>query len=327
MRLTGFALCAALAAAPVTAVAEEADAQAIVDAQFRIGGDHQKVRASGAKGVCVSGTFAPTAEAAGLSKAPHFAGPSQLTARFSMGGSNPNISDKTKPTTRGFAMRFTEPAGGDMVFVFASAPVFGAKSPKQLLENISVRLPSADGKPADPEKIRAFVAANPEVTRQAAWLNARPVPASFAGVDYWSIHAYTLTDARGRPTIAKLKTVAKAGQLGLTDEELAAKGASFYADEMKERLGRGPVAFDLVAILREPNDPINDVTASWPEDQRKTVTLGTLSLRALASAETCDANTFDPVVSLPDGIAGPTEDGMFAIRSPTYAISLTRRAN
>ena len=62
---------------------------------------------------------------------------------------------------------------------------------------IAARLPGPDGKP-DPEKIKAFATANPETTRQAAWLNARPVPASFAGVDYWGVQAYTLTSALSR---------------------------------------------------------------------------------------------------------------------------------
>lgn len=245
----------------VPALAQEADAQAIVDAQFKIGGNHQKVRASGARGTCVRGTFTPTAEAAGITKAPHFAAPQPMTARFSMGGSNPNISDKTKPVTRGFAMRYGE--AGDFVLVFVSAPVFGAKTPEQLLAGINVRLPGPDGK-QDSDKIKAFVDANPETTRQAAWLNARPLPATFAGVDYWGVHAYTLTNARGAATVARLKAVAAAGQLGLTDEQLAQKPASFYADELKERLGRGPVTFDLVAILGQPGDPTNDVTQNWP---------------------------------------------------------------
>ena len=172
------------------------DVQAIVNGQFALGGNHPKVRASGAKGVCVTGRFAPSAEAAKLSKAPHFAKAAPVMARFSMGGSNPKISDKTKPVTRGFSMRFTDQSG-DMVLVLISAPVFGSRTPQQLLESISVRLPGSDGRP-DAEKIKAFVAANPETTRQAAWLNAHAVPASFAGVDYWAVHAYTLTNGRGR---------------------------------------------------------------------------------------------------------------------------------
>jgi catalase len=304
--------------------AQEVDVQAIVDGQFALGGNHAKVRASGAKGVCVKGSFTPTAEAATLSKAPHFAKPVPVTARFSMGGSNPKISDKTKPVTRGFSMRFSDPSG-DMALVLISAPVFGTRTPQQLLEGISVRLPGPDGKP-DAEKVKAFVAANPETTRQAAWLNARPVPASFAGVDYWGVHAYTLTNARGEATVAKLKTVPAAGQLGLTDDEAKAKPDSFYADELSERLRKGPATFDLVAILAEAGDPTADATATWPEESRKTVKLGTIAIAAVEPDATCDAATFDPVVELPDGVAGPKDDPMFEIRSPAYAISLSRRA-
>ena len=307
------------------APAQDADPGAIVDALFKAGGNQPKVRASGAKGVCVKGTFTPTLEARDLSKAPHFAKAVPVTARFSMGGSNPKVSDKAKPVTRGFAMRLSDP-GGDMVFVVISAPVFSTRTPQQLLEFATVRAPGPDGKP-DAEKIKAFAAANPETTRQAAWLNARPVPASYAGVDYWGVHAYTLTDAKGAATVAKLRWVAAAGQLGLSEEELKAKPDSFYADELKERLSKGPASFDLVAVLAEKGDPTNDPTVQWPEEGRKTVRLGTVAITAPESDATCDAATFDPVADLPEGVAGPADDPMFAIRSPAYAVSLSRRTN
>ena len=89
----------------------DADVQAIVDALFAVSGNHKGVRASGAKGACVKGVFTPSSEAPSLSKAPHFTRPVPMTARFSMGGGNPTISDKTKPTTRGFAMEFEDPSG------------------------------------------------------------------------------------------------------------------------------------------------------------------------------------------------------------------------
>ena len=302
----------------------DADVEAIVNALFAVSGNHKGVRASGAKGVCVKGAFTPSPEAPSLSKAPHFTRPVPMTARFSMGGGNPNISDKTKPTTRGFAMEFEDPSG-TMTFYFVSAPVFSSKTPRQLLDFVTVRLPGPDGKP-DPAKIAAFASANPETTRQAAWLNARPVPASFAGVDYWGVQAYTLTSATGAATIAKLKAVAGTGQLGLSDDELNAKPDSFYAEELKERLGKAPVTFDFVAILGEPGDPTSDSTAMWPEEKRKTVKLGTIAITALEANQVCDEKTSDPVINLPEGVAGPADEPMFEIRSPAYAISRSRRA-
>lgn len=304
------------------ASAGEADLQAIVDTMFTLGGNRKGYRASGAKGYCTKGTFTPSPEAASLSKAPHFAKIVPLTARFSMGGGNPNISDKTK-TTRGMALDF-EDASGSMVFYAISAPVFFAKSPRQVQEFVQVRLPGPDGKP-DAEKIKAFSTANPETTRQAAWLNARPVPASFAGVDYWAVQAYTLTNRAGKATIAKLKAVASAGQLGLSDEEVKAKPDSFYGDELKERLGKGPITFDFVAILGEAGDPTNDSTVMWPEESRKTVKLGSISIAALQDNKACDDKVSDPVVNLPEGVAGPANDPIFEARSQAYAISRTRR--
>jgi catalase len=56
------------------------------------------------------------------------------------------------------------------------------------------------------------------------------------------------------------------------------------------------------------------------------VEFGTLSITAVEAQATCHANTFDPVVNLPDGIAGPDKDPVFEIRAPAYAISLSRRA-
>ncbi|UHC17983.1 catalase family peroxidase [Methylobacterium currus] len=322
--LSLLASTAVLASLVAPVQAEEADPGAIVALQFAVSGDHKGVRASGAKGVCLKGSFTPAPDAATLSKAPQFAKPVPVTARFSMGGGNPKISDKTKPTTRGFAMRMMDPAG-DMTFVVISAPVFSTKTPAQLLEFLKVRVPGPDGKP-NAEAIKAFAAQNPETGRQAAWLNARPVPASFAGTDYWAVHAYTLTNAKGETTKAKLKFVA-ADKATLSDEELKAKPDAFYADELKERLARGPARFDLVAILAEPDDPTTDVTATWPEDERRTKTLGTLAIAGIEPDATCDAATFDPVVDLPVGIAGPADDPMFAIRSPAYAVSLSRRSN
>jgi len=301
----------------------DADVEALVNAQFAVSGNHKGVRASGSKGVCAKGAFTPSPEAPSLSKAPHFTRTVPMTARFSMGGGNPNISDKTKPTTRGFAMEFEDPSG-PMVFYFVSAPVFSTRTPKQLLDFVMVRMPGPDGKP-NPERIKAFSAANPETTRQAAWLNARPVPASFAGVDYWGVQVYTLTNGQGEAKIAKLKAVAGAGQLGLSDDDLKAKPDNFYADELKERLGKGPVTFDFVALLGEPSDPTGDSTATWPEENRKSVKLGTIAITAIEANAVCDEKTTDPVINLPEGVAGPANDPMFEIRSPAYAVSRTRR--
>lgn len=311
---------AVLLAAPLSA-AEPPSAEEIVTGLRAVAGNPPNVRASNAKGACVGGNFTPSAEAAGLSKASMFAGTVPVTARFAMGGGNPRIADTTKAASRGFSMRF-EGAGADTSLVMVSTPIFFARTPEQMMGFITARLPGADGKP-DAAKISAFSAANPETTRQTAYLNARPVPASWAGANYWAVTVYTLTNARGEATTVKFKAVPTAGELTLTDDEVKAKPANFYADDLRDRLAKAPVTFDLTAIVGQPGDPTGDNTAAWPED-RRTVKLGTAAVARIVPDATCTAFTFDPV-PLPDGLAGPKDDPLFEIRSPTYAISLSGR--
>lgn len=306
-----------------TARADDATPEQLVDGLNAVFGKHAGARASHAKGICVKGEFRPAAEASGLSKAAPFARTVSVLGRFSMGGGKPNLPDATKAAPRGFAIRLDDAASSYTDLVMISAPVFFAKTPAQMLGFLQVRKPGADGKP-DQEKIKAFSAANPDTTKQGAWLSSHPVPASYAGVNYWAVHAYTLTNAEGHSTTVKLKLTPSAGEEGLTDDEVKAKPADFYKADLEERLAKGPVEFALHAIIGEASDPTDDPTASWPENERKSATLGTVSITALAEDASCDATTFDPV-NLAEGIVGPDRDPIFAVRSPAYAISLTRR--
>lgn len=305
-------------------MADEPGGEQLIDGLNAVFGKH-KARASHAKGLCVVGRFAPSAEAASLSKAEHFLKPVPIIGRFSMGGGNPKVPDNAKAAPRGLALRFDLGGGKSSDLVMLSAPMFFAKTPAQMLGFLQARVPAAEVKP-DPEKVKAFAAAHPESGKQGAWLNAHPIPASYAGVNYWAIHAFTLTNAQGAAAVVKFKAVPSGGEAGLTDDEAKAKAADFYTGELKDRLAKGPAQFDLLAILGESGDPADDPTATWPEDQRKSVKLGAISISAIENDAKCDTATFDPN-NLASGIAGPANDPIFAVRSTAYAVSLSRRAN
>jgi catalase len=177
----------------------------------------------------------------------------------------------------------------------------------------------------DKDKLNAFFTAHAESTRQNAWLMSHPVPASYAGVDYFGVHAFTFTNAAGEENLVKYHLIPEAGELGLNPDEAKAKGADFYADELKERLGKGPVVFDLVVLMGKKGDPTNDPTVRWDdEDNRPTTPLGKISIEAIVPEATCDAGIFLPG-NVTDGIAGPADDPIFAARSPAYIVSFTRR--
>ncbi len=316
------ALTLALFAAPIAGIAEEAQPEDLVNALNGVFGAHKGKRAAHTKGICLKGSFTPTAEAPSLTKAPHFAGPVPVIARFSMGGGNPAAADNQKDNSRGLAVHFDLGKGTTTDLVMLSAPVFVAKTPEQFVELLKTVAPGPDGK-QDKDKIDAFFKAHPESTRQGAWFNARPVPASYASADYFSVHAFNVANAKGDKHLIKWKFVPVKSEPGLSDDDAKAKGADFYAAELKDRLAKGPAQFDLYAVLGEPGDPEDDPTAEWPEG-RKQVKMGTLSITAEEPDATCDAGIFDPT-NLADGIEPPKGDKILPMRSLDYAVSFGRR--
>jgi catalase len=291
----------------------------LVDALNGVFGKHPGDRAAHTKGICLTGQFTPAPDAPGLSKAPQFAKQVPITARFSLGGGNPQAADNDQGNVRGLAVRFDNGNGAISDLVMISAPVFFVQTPAlfaELLTTIASK---------DQDKLKAFFEAHPESTRQKAWLTSHPVPASYAGVAYFGVHAFTFTNAAGETKLVKYKAIPEAGDLGLTPDEAKAKGPDFYAPELKDRLAKGPVAFDLVAILGEKGDQTSDPTLRWnDEDNRATAPLGKITINAIVPDATCNAFSFLPG-NVADGIAGPTDDPVFAARSPAYAVSLIRR--
>lgn len=315
------ALALLIATPTLPAAADDVTGDQLVDGLNGIFGKHAG-RAAHTKGQCVKGDFTPEAGAAALSKAAFLAKPVPVLARFSFGGGNPNAPDKSK-TPRGLAVRY-DPDGSDPVdFVQLSVPVFFARSPEQALEFFKVRAGAGAGK-ADVEKIKAFTAKNPETARQDAWIDAHGIPASYADVTYYSIHAFTATNADAKTTKVKFKTVPLDGEKWLSKEEAGAKADDFIETDLKDRLAKAPIAYTLLAVIGEDADPTGDPTMEWPAG-RKEMKLGVLKITALEDNATCDAGMFDPM-SLGAGFAAFPDDTILPMRTQAYAASLVRRS-
>ncbi len=286
-----------------------------------------KHRPSGAKGQCFTGTFEPSAEARALSKASIFTRTVPVVARFSVGGGNPRVADGVRGPNRGFSLRIDPNGPGQTEFVMINAPMNFARTPQQMLEFLQVRRPGADGKP-DADRIKAWTDANPETTAQGRYLASQPIPASWVGTTFHAVHAYSLVNAAGASQLVKFRMAPLGGVVGLTDDEAKARPNDYLVDEIRDRLSTGkPAGFDMLAVMGRAGDHSNDVTRLWAdEDSRPTVKLGTIRIAALEKNETCDTSIFAPTI-LADGIEGPKEDPMFAVRTPAYAISITNRAN
>jgi catalase len=323
-------LTLSILASAASTVASAVLAQAPVDPTTMINqfeatnGKYDGYRRSGAKGICASGEFVGTAEARALSTASAFSGtPVPVVLRYSVGGANPKAPDNTKGQ-RNMALQFELPGGELWLMGNISSPVFGASSPQQMLELLASRQPDPATKAADPAKVKAFNDANPEVLLQGRYFASQPVPASFAGVNYWGVHAFGFVNARGEKVFGKWIFEPVGGVMGLSDDEAKAKGPNFLFDDLRQRVKAGQVGFDFNLVLAEPGDKIDSATVPLPEGRKK-VRLGTLKVTAVAedAGGPCLTTNFNPMV-MPRGVE-PSADPMLAARAAPYAVSVGRR--
>ena len=111
-----------LAGSAVAAFAADPTPADLVDALNSVFGKHPGDRAAHTKGFCVTGQFTPSADAPKLSKAPHFAKPVPVIARFSLGGGDPKAPDNAQDNVRGLAVKFDLGNGAATDIVTISAP-------------------------------------------------------------------------------------------------------------------------------------------------------------------------------------------------------------
>ena len=288
------------------------------------GGKHEGYRRSGAKGICATAEFIGTEAARALSTASVFSGkPVPVSARFSIGGANPQALDNAK-SQRNMALVFDLPNGEQWIQGNINAPVFGASSPQQLLDLLVSRQPDPATKAADPVKVKAFNDANPEALLQGRYFASQPVPASFASVNYWGVHAYGFVNAGGSKQFGKWIYEPVDGVAGLTDDEVKSKGSTFLFADLRERAKAGKVAFNLNLELAEPGDKLDNATVPLPASRKK-VTLGTLKITSVSedAGGVCVTTNYNPMV-MPKGIE-PSADPMLAARAAPYVVSRGRR--
>jgi catalase len=246
-----------------------------------------------------------------------------VVARFSVGGGNPRAADNTRGV-RGLALAFELPGGESWQMANINTPVFSAATPEQMQALLESRRIDPATKAADPARVKAFNDANPEVLLQPRYLASQPVPASYAGLNYWGVNAFAMVDARGNRQFVKWVFEPVAGALGLSDDEAKARPAEFLFDELRQRVAAGPVAFRFVLQLAEAGDNVNSAVTPLPEGRRK-VTAGTLTIKAVEAGNggACANMTFNPTL-LPKGVEASADPVLLARAAP-YAVSLGRR--
>lgn len=284
----------------------------------KVFGPHPGFRPAHAKGMMLTGTFKPSAEAASLTRAQHVVQASTpVTIRFSDSTGLPLIHDTDAGADpRGLAIRFNLAEHVHTDIVAHSANGFPATDGREFLEFLRAVTQE------DKAKVQEFVGSHPKAL--AFVRSITPLPVSFAQEKYFGLTAMKFTNKDGVSRYGRYTIVPEAEVAHLSAEDAGTKGADYLFDELTERIGKGPIKFRIMVQVAEDGDNVNDATVHWPQS-RKMVELGTVELTKLVADNAHEQKQiiFDPIPRL-DGIE-PSEDPLLELRAAVYLISGRRR--
>ncbi len=300
----------------------------VIDAMEKRGGSVPGYRRAHARGIAFRGHFEATPEAAALTTAEHLQGGRiETVARFSNGAVSPYMADRKSATlgnTLGMAVRFELPSGGYTTSGALSLKAFAARTPDDFRALIEAQRAVLPGGLPNPLSLGAFMARHPNGIRGVVNAATLKPTLSFATTRFNGMHAFFAVDATGARRAFRFRWMPLAGIVAMAPEHDALMPPQYVMSELKLRVEREPVAWDLVFQLAEDGDPTDDVTKLWPED-RPLLVAGRLTVDRLHEDQALvDGYVFDPL-NLPPGIE-PSADPLLHFRSHAYTESHRRRS-
>jgi catalase len=285
-----------------------------------VDGRHPGFRRNHAKGICATGWFESSGQAAALSKAALFApGRVPVVGRIAFSGGMPAMADD-QTAVRSLALRFLPPGAEEWRTGMINLPVFPVTSAQALHDLLLASKPDSTGKP-DGAKMQAFIGAHPEFLAAVGIIKTTPVSSGFADATYNALHVFRFVNAAGAATPVRWSAVPVQPFVAAGAPPSADKNAMF--DALIAAVAQHPVQWHLMVTVGQPNDPTNP-GLPWPADRQR-IDAGMVTIESLASEEggPCTDVNYDPLV-LPAGLE-PSDDPILSARSAAYARSFTLR--
>ena len=286
------------------------------------GGVHPGFRPAHAKGLMCIGTFSPSPEAAGLTRAPHANRPSTpATVRYSDSTGIPTIpdNDPARSGPRGIGVRFHLADHVHTDIVAHSTNGFPVRTGEEFLQFLRAAAAAGSGKP---EAMEAFLAAHPNARRFVE--TPKPIPTSFAREAFFAVTSFKFVNAEGVSRHGRFRIRPDEGTENLSNEQAAAKSSNFLFEEISQRLTRGPIRLSVSVQLAGDGDDVTDSSVPWP-DNRPEIKFGTITLTERADDMEPERRKiiFDPIPRI-DGI-DTSGDPLGEVRSDIYLPSGRRR--
>jgi len=275
-------------------------------------------RRNHAKGICFTGVFEANGAGSALSQAQVFTrGQYPVLGRFNLGTPDPNAPDATV-RVRGMGLQISTPNGQEWRSATINLPFFPVATPQAFYD-----LLIASGS-KDPDAMKTFAGAHPEIAAFGAWAKSAPWTGSYAEERFNSINSFVFVDNSGADHVVRWSLLPAAQPVAVSNEDLAKRGPDFLEQEISERVGKGPISWTMAVTAADPGDPTADPSKAWPAD-RHAIEVGTLTVQKVLPEPDgpCRDINFDPTV-LPAGMR-TSDDPFPAARSSAYAKSYDRR--
>lgn len=286
-------------------------------------GLHPGFRPAHAKGMMLSGTFTPSPDAASLTRAPHVTRSSTpVTARFSNSTGLPQIADSDpNANPRGLAIRFNLAEHVHTDIVSHSTDGFPTRTGQEFLEFLRAAASSDPSQPS-PTPMEVFLAGHPKAL--AFVQTPKPSPSSFARESYFGVTAMRFTNKEGVSRFGRFRVTPDAGNDYFDDARVKTMDANYLFDELRERIAKGPISFQVLVQVANEDDIVDDATFHWPED-RPLINLGKIVLTDPVPDDPREQKKiiFDPIPRV-DGI-DPSDDPLLELRAAIYLLSGRRR--
>ena len=231
-------------------------AQQILDAFDEQFGLHPGFRPAHAKGLMCAGTFAPSPEAAKLTRAPHASAPSTpVTVRYSNSTGLPTIPDSDPGSApKGMAIRFHLGEHAHTDIVAHSTNGFPTHTGEEFLGLVRAVTAFIKGQP---EALGSFLASHPNAKRFVE--TPKPIPTSFAREAFFAVTSFKFTNAASASRHGGFASAPRPEPIP-SDQAAAAKSPDFLFDELAPRLTKAPVKLGVFVQLAEPGDDVTDAS-------------------------------------------------------------------
>lgn len=287
------------------------------------GGLHSGFRPAHAKGLLLSGVFKPADGGRSLTRAPHVQREqTPVTVRVSDFAGVPTIPDNhDEASPRGIAIRFQLAEHVHTDIIAHSVDGFPARTAEEFLEFLGAIYASGPGVPR-PTPIEVFLGSHPAALKFVQ--TPKPFPTSFAKESFFAVSACRFTNGEGVQRYGRYRIRPEGAAEYLDATVAAGKTPNYLFDELKERIAKEAVRYQILVQLSTDGDVVDDATIPWPEE-RQQVEFGTIELTSLTPSNDAEQQhiIFDPIPRV-DGIES-SGDPLAQSRADVYLASGRRR--